>query len=37
MQNIKLQTASLMRLNAVWGLEEKEPPVNIFQATITEE
>ena len=26
-----------MRLNSVWGLEVKEPAIDIFKATITEE
>jgi hypothetical protein len=26
-----------MRLNSVWGLEVKDPPIDIFKATITEE
>jgi len=31
---LQIKTASLMRLNAVWGLEKKTEPVDLFRAEV---
>lgn len=36
-ENLQGQAAALMRLNAVWGLEEKGPTRDIKKATVTAE
>ena len=36
-ENLQGQAAALMRLNAVWGLEEKGPTKDIKKATVTAE
>lgn len=37
MESVKLQTASLMRLNALWGLEVKDPAKDVHKAFINKE
>ena len=34
---LQTQAASLMRLNAVWGLESKGPTIDRYKATVTAE
>ena len=34
LESIKIQAASLMRLNAVWGLENKDKPMEILKAEV---
>jgi hypothetical protein len=32
LEKLQIQTASLMRLNSIWGLEERPPVVETYKA-----
>ena len=36
LEDIQVQAAALMRLNAIWGLEKRDKQVDIFKARVTE-